>query len=152
VSNDQTGFSNELQLVSFILGQEEYALDILLVQEIIRMLRITRVPRAPHYIEGVVNLRGNVIPVFDLHRRFGLSERVNSERTRIIVVKVQEIIAGLVVDGVSEVLRLPQAAVEPVSSLVTAVDTDYIQGIGKKDNRLLIMLNINRVLGIEGLD
>ncbi len=116
------------------------------------MLRITRVPRAPHYIEGVVNLRGNVIPVIDLHRRFGLSERVNSERTRIIVVKVQDITAGLVVDGVSEVLRLPQAAVEPVSSLVTAIDTDYIQGIGKKDNRLLIMLNINRVLGIEGLD
>jgi purine-binding chemotaxis protein CheW len=145
----QVTYDNELQLVSFILGQEEYGIDILLVQEINRLLRITRVPKAPGFIEGVVNLRGNVIPVINLHRLLGLQTRTNLEGTRIIVVKVQEITAGLVVDAVSEVLRLSQSEIEPTSSLVTTVDTEYIQGIGKKDGRLLLLLNVASVLGVN---
>lgn len=139
----------EVQLVTFELGQEIYALDILVVQEIERLLSITRVPKAFGFIEGVINLRGNVIPVINLHKLFDLPARVNTERTRIIIVKVQEITAGIVVDGVWEVQRLRLSDIEPPSSVVTTVKTQYIQGIGKKEGQLLILLDIAQVLGIE---
>ena len=102
-----------LQLVTFSIGEEEFGVDILSVQEIIRMMDITKVPRAPEFVEGVINLRGKVIPIIDLRRRFGLSTRDHDKHTRIIVIEINNMIVGFVVDSVSEVLRIPSSTVEP---------------------------------------
>lgn len=137
---------NELQVVAFKLAQEEYAVEILNVQEIIRILDITRVPRAPFFIEGVINLRGNVIPVIDLRKRLGLSNRTNSENTRIIITKLEEVTVGMVVDSVSEVLRIPTTGIEPPPSIISNVDIEFIDGVGKIDERLIILLNLPKVM------
>lgn len=136
---------NDLQIVACTLAKEEYALDIGLVQEIIRMVDITRVPHAPLSVEGVINLRGRVIPIIDLRRRFDLTPRQNTERTRIVIIKLSETFAGFVVDGVSEVLRLSETAIEPPPSLEQKNAT-YFSGVGKIGNRLLILLNLNKIL------
>lgn len=139
--------SNEiLQLVTFRLGNEEYSLDILSVQEIIRHMELTRVPKAPQFVDGVINLRGRVIPVLDLRKRFGLSADENTEDTRIIVVDISDKTVGFKVDAVSEVLRLPADTVEPPPSIVTDVDSEYIKGVGKIDGRLIILLDVTKIL------
>lgn len=135
-----------LQLVTFRLGNEEFSLDILKVQEIIRHMDLTRVPRTPEFVDGVINLRGRVIPVLDLRKRFGLPEDQNTNETRIIVVDVDNTTVGLKVDAVSEVLRLPADTVEPPPSIVTGTETDYIKGVGKLDGRLLILLDVAKIL------
>ncbi|MEK6791533.1 MAG: chemotaxis protein CheW [Deltaproteobacteria bacterium] len=135
-----------LQLVTFRLGQEEFSLDILKVQEIIRHMELTRVPRSPDFVEGVINLRGRVIPVLDLRKRFGLPDAEDTSATRIIVVEVEGVTVGLKVDGVSEVLRINADTVEPPPALVTNIESDYIKGVGKLDNRLLILLDVSKIL------
>lgn len=135
-----------LQLVTFTIANEEFGLEILLVQEIIRIMPITRVPRAPEFVEGVINLRGKVIPIMDLRRRFGLAAREHDSATRIIVVELQTLIVGFVVDAVSEVLRIPSGTVEPPPPLVAGIDSEYISGVGKLKDRLLIMIDLNRLL------
>lgn len=135
----------DMQVVACTLANEEYAVDIGVVQEIIRMLEITRVPHAPVFLEGVVNLRGMVIPVMDLRRRFGLAWRQNTDSTRIIIINWQETMVGLVVDSVSEVVRLPGVAIEPPPALEQKNAT-FFSGVGKINNRLLILLNLDRIL------
>ncbi len=135
-----------LQLVTFRLGNEEYSLDILSVQEIIRHMELTRVPKAPQFVDGVINLRGRVIPVLDLRKRFGLSADENTDDTRIIVVDISDKTVGFKVDAVSEVLRLPADTVEPPPSIVTDVDSEYIKGVGKIDGRLIILLDVTKIL------
>lgn len=136
-----------LQLVTFWLEDEEYSIDILSVQEIIRDMDYTRVPRSPDFVIGVINLRGKVIPVVDLRMRFGLSPSESRSSTRIIVIDVGGKTVGLKVDSVSEVLRLPASTVEPTPSLVsTGLDTDYFKGVGKIDDRLIILLDVDRIL------
>jgi purine-binding chemotaxis protein CheW len=137
---------HDMQIVACKLEDEEYAIDIRAVQEIIRMLEITRVPHAPDFLEGVVNLRGMVIPVMDLRRHFGLPPRQNTDSTRIIIVNRGETMVGFVVDGVSEVLRLPRQAIEPPPSLEQKNAT-YFTGVGKIGSRLLILLNLDKILG-----
>ncbi|MBI5238467.1 MAG: chemotaxis protein CheW, partial [Deltaproteobacteria bacterium] len=135
-----------LQLVTFRLGNEEYSLDILKVQEIIRHMNLTRVPKAPEFVDGVINLRGKVIPVLDLRKRFGLVNNEKTEATRIIVVDIDDKTVGLKVDAVSEVLRLPSDTVEPPPSIVTDVESDYIKGVGKMEGRLIILLDVSKIL------
>jgi len=135
-----------LQLVTFRLGKEEFSMDILKVQEIIRHMDLTRVPRTPDFVDGVINLRGRVIPVLDLRKRFGLPEGERTNETRIIVVDVDNRTVGLKVDAVSEVLRLPADTVEPPPSLVTGIESDYIRGVGKLDGRLIILLDVAKIL------
>lgn len=137
----------EMQYVAFKLGNEEYAADILAVQEIIRWTDITRVPRAPSFVKGVINLRGNVIPVIDSHQRFNLSESGVSESTRIIVFRIDESPIGMTVDMVTEVIRLTQSNMEK-SYGVNGVDNQFISGIGKQDNRLLIIMDLRKVLDL----
>lgn len=134
-----------LQLVSFHVGPEEYAIDILCVQEIIRIVEITKVPKAPHYVEGVINLRGKVIPIVDLRSRFGLSPADRTKETRIIVVDVGRMIMGLIVDAVSEVLRVPLHLIEPPPNARQG-PTEFHKGVGKLDGRLLILLDLDRML------
>lgn len=135
-----------LQLVTFKLGKEEYSLDILSVQEIIRHMEITRVPNAPVFVEGVINLRGRVIPVLDLRKRFGLGAEEMTAQARIIVVDIGSKTVGFRVDSVSEVLRLDADKVEPPPTLTASIGSEYIKGVGKLDERLIILLDVAHVL------
>jgi purine-binding chemotaxis protein CheW len=138
-----------LQLVTFSIGEEEFGVDILKVQEIIRTMEITKVPRAPAFVEGVINLRGKVIPIIDLRRRFGLQSRNHDKHTRIIVIEISNMIVGFVVDSVSEVLRIPANTVEPPPPVVAGLESEYISGVGKLEDRLLILLDLDRLLSGE---
>lgn len=135
-----------LQLVSFHIGGEEFGLDILRVQEIIRVQQLTRVPNSPDFVDGVINLRGKVIPVIGLRRRFGLEEAPHDKQTRIVVVEVHGTVLGFIVDSVSEVLRIPLDTVEPPPRL-GKVDREYVSGVGKLNNRLLILLDVDKLMG-----
>ncbi len=135
-----------LQLVTFHIGDEEFGVEILKVQEIIRMMGITRVPRAPDFVEGVINLRGKVIPIIDLRRRFSMETQFHDKQTRIIVLTVKGIVVGFIVDSVSEVLRIPADTVEPPPAIVAGIDSEYINGVGKLADRLLILLDLDKLL------
>lgn len=136
-----------LQLVTFKLGNEEFGVDILKVQEINRMMEITRIPNAPPFIEGVINLRGKIIPIVDLRKKLGFvnGNGISEKTTRIIVVELDGLVLGFIVDSVSEVLRIPENTIEPPPSIVGGVESDYIEGVGKLDNRLLILLELKKL-------
>jgi purine-binding chemotaxis protein CheW len=140
-----------LQLVTFSIGEEEFGVEILKVQEIIRTMEITKVPRAPEFVEGVINLRGKVIPIIDLRRRFGLDSKKHDKHTRIIVIEINNMIVGFIVDSVSEVLRIPAGTVEPPPPVVAGMESDYISGVGKLQDRLLILLDLDRLLSHEDM-
>ena len=139
----------ERQLVVFQLGAELYGVDIARVHEIIRLQTITRVPRAPSFVEGVINLRGKVIPVVDLRRRFGLPTAEHTRATRTVVVEIGDQVVGIIVDSVSEVLRVNTSTVEPPSPVVAGIDSEYLHGIAKLPERLVILLDLDRVLARE---
>jgi purine-binding chemotaxis protein CheW len=134
-----------LQLVSFHIGGEEFGLDILRVQEIIRIQQLTRVPNSPEFMDGVINLRGKVIPVIALRKRFGLEDLPHDKQTRIVVIEVKGTVLGFIVDSVSEVLRIPANTVEPPPRL-GKVEREFVSGVGKLDNRLLILLDVDRLM------
>ena len=141
-----------LQLVTFSIGEEEFGVDILKVQEIIRTMEITKVPRAQDFVEGVINLRGKVIPIIDLRRRFGLDSKAHDKHTRIIVIEINNMIVGFVVDSVSEVLRIPASTVEPPPPVVAGLESEYISGVGKLHDRLLILLDLDKLLSGEDME
>lgn len=145
-----------LQLVGFRLGAELFGVDILKVQDINRMMAVTKIPHSPEFVEGVINLRGTILPVIDLRKRFGLEECDYTKSSRIVVVDVSGQKVGFVVDAVEEVLRVPGNTIEPPPPIVSGIDSDYIEGVGKlKDakngnaERLLILLNLDQVLNNE---
>src|SRR5579883_1581634 len=138
-----------VQVVSFRLGNEEYGVDISQVQEIIRMVEITHVPRAPKFMEGVINLRGQLIPIIDLRTRFGMQKIDATKSTRIIVTEIGNKRVGIVVDSVSEVLNIPIENVEDAPEMIAGVGTEYIQGVGKMGDRLIIMLDLTMVISGE---
>jgi purine-binding chemotaxis protein CheW len=138
-----------LQLVSFRLGSEEYGVDIAQVQEIIRLVEITHVPRAPHFMEGVINLRGQLIPIIDLRTRFGMPRVAATKSTRIVVTEIANKRVGMVVDSVSEVLNIPTDHVEEAPDMVAGVGTEYIAGVGKINDRLIIMLDLAMVISTQ---
>jgi purine-binding chemotaxis protein CheW len=144
---DTDSLDDLIQMVSFNLDEEEFGIDILCVQEINRMVEITKVPQAPHYCEGVINLRGKVIPVVDLRKKFDMESREWDKDTRIVVCDVDEHQVGMIVDSVDEVLRIPQSSMEPAPGIVTSVGTDYIKGVAKIEERLLIFLDISKIAG-----
>lgn len=135
-----------IQLVTFRLGDEEYGVDILKVHEINRMMDITSVPNAPNCIEGVINLRGKVIPVINLRMKFGLPHKKADARSKIVVVDVG-MAAGIIVDSVSEVLRISSEVIEAPPPMTASIGSEYILGVGKLKDRLLILLDIERLLG-----
>ena len=140
------GANGEVQLVVFKLGNEEYGVDITQVREIIKMKEITRIPNAPEFVEGVINLRGQITSVTDLRKRLGIGAHENNEQTRIIIVELDKSTIGMIVDSVSEVLRLSREDVDSTPSMAANVDTKYIRGVGKLKDRLLILLDLNKVL------
>ena len=143
---DLAASGGEQQLVVFQLGAELYGVEIARVHEIIRLQTVTRVPHAPAFVEGVINLRGKVIPVVDLRRRFGLPLADHTRASRIVVVEIGDQVVGIVVDGVSEVLRVNKGTIEPPSPVVAGIESDYLHGIAKLPERLVILLNLDRVL------
>lgn len=139
---------DELHLVTFRLDAEEYAVDIRRVQEIIRVGAITAVPNSLAYIQGVINLRGRVIPVLNLRKRLDLPERSLTRQSRIMIVETGAKVLGMLVDGVSQVLRFPAAAVEPPPD-EGGQKTGFVSGIGRVDSRLILLMNLDRVLARE---
>jgi purine-binding chemotaxis protein CheW len=135
-------------VVVFTAGGAEYGLRIGQVQEIIRPLPITRVPNSPERIEGVINLRGNVIPAINLHKRLALGGRANSVRSRVIIVRTQDITAGIIADSVKEVLDLPAEHIEP--PLTGKTDAAHLSGIGKSSGRVIMLLDLENILREEG--
>ncbi|HEX3464468.1 MAG TPA: chemotaxis protein CheW [Candidatus Elarobacter sp.] len=138
--------SDTVQVVSFKLGSEEYGVDIAQVQEINRMVSVTHVPRAPQFMEGVINLRGQLIPIIDLRARFGMPRTEHTKNTRIVVTEIGTKRVGMVVDSVSEVLRLPTDQIEDAPEMITGVDTEYIRGVGKIEDRLIILLDLAKII------
>ncbi len=139
---------NVLQLVSFHVGDEEFAIDILGVQEIIRMVELTPVPNAPYFVEGVINLRGKVIPILDLRSRFGLPSADRTKETRIIVVEFEKTVLGFIVDSVEEVLRLPESLIESPPITGRGGSAEFHRGIGRVKGRLLMLLDLGQLLGV----
>jgi len=139
----------EEQLVTFSLGPEEFGVDIMRVQEIIRIPPITRVPKAPGYVEGVINLRGNVIPVISLRTRFGMVRVEETDLSRIIVLQVQTKVFGIRVDAVTEVLHLDSEGIEPPPPIALGMEAQLIRGVGKIGERLLILLELDEIMGGE---
>jgi len=134
------------QIVSFKLANEEYGVDIMSAQEIIMVGQITHLPQAPDYICGLINLRGAVIPIVDLRKRFALEAKEPDEHTRIIVVNVSEKTMGIVVDAVTEVQRVQADQIEPAPPSICRLDQDFIRGLVKLEDKLLILLNIDTLL------
>ncbi len=142
--------NDEFQLVSFRLAQEEYGIEITNVQEIILMGEITRVPQTLPYIMGLINLRSTVIPIVDLRLRFGLTQEESTDETRIMVVNVLDKTLGIVVDSVSEVLRVARKQISPPPPTISGLGKEYLTGLIKFEDRLLILLEISKILGEEG--
>ncbi len=142
-----TGYTDELlQLVTFNLGVEEFAVDILNIQGINRMVEITKVPNSPDYVEGIINLRGKVIPIIDLRRKLGMTEKAFDKSTRFIVVEINKVVVGFIVDSVNDVLRVPKSITEPPPPLVAGIESEYITAVGKLEDRLIILLDIEKIL------
>ena len=146
MSDNATTTMAEQQLVVFDLAGECYGVDIGKVSEIIRTQKITRVPRTTEAVEGVINLRGKIIPVVDLRMMFGLEAGEKNKENRIVVVDIDGQDIGITVDAVTEVLRIAAESVEPPSSIITTADTDYLLGIAKLDEKMVILLDLDRVL------
>lgn len=150
--HDAESADDLLQLVIFQLGGEEFGVEIMQVQEIIRMPDITRIPQSPDYVEGVINLRGKIIVVINLDMRFDLHSKERDDNSRIVIVEIGDNVVGMVVDSVSEVLRLSTSNVEPAPEIISAkIKADYLKGVGKLDDRLLILLDLERVLSDDEL-
>ena len=148
--NTDDSRSELIQLVSFNLDQEEYGVDVLKVREIIRMPTVTRVPNTPHYVEGVINLRGKVIPIISMRKKFGLLEAENDKQTRIMVMDVDGELMGFIVDAVSEVIRISGSEIQPSPAVVASgVDQECIAGVINQAERLLVLLDLEKMFSLD---
>lgn len=153
MNNSMSGLHGEtIQLGSFYLGREEFAVDLLKFREIIRVIPITKVPCSARYVEGAINLRGSIIPIINLRARFGLPLKPFDNETRIINMDVEHLVIGFIVDSIGQVKRIPVASVEPPPAVVAAVDSEYITGISNIDDRLLIILDVGKIISAEILE
>jgi purine-binding chemotaxis protein CheW len=148
---DRKDIVEEIKVIVFRLKDEEYGVEVNQVKSIERLEHITRVPRTPNFVKGVINLRGVVTPIVDLRRRFGIEETAYNETTRVIIVAVGEIEVGLIVDSANDVIDIPINAIEPPPEVVGGIEAVYLRGVAKLDRRLLILLNLDKVLNTEEL-
>lgn len=137
---------NDNQFVIFTLGEEKYGVDILRVGTISEYLEITRVPNAPNYVEGMINLRGDIIPVINLKKRFNIPQTEFNEDTRIIIYSIDGVKIGFLVDEASQVLRIDADQIDPTPSILQGNGSDYISGVGKHDNGIIILLDFAKIL------
>lgn len=154
IEKESSSSSEEsLQLVSFELSGEEFGVDIMQVSEIIPISKITRIPQAPECVKGLINLRGKIVVVIDLNRRLGFSPRESDSLSKIIIVKVKDTTIGMLVNSVNGILKLPLSSIESTPDMIKSkINSEYLTGVGKAGNRLLILLNLSRVLGEEEVD
>jgi len=136
----------ENQFVVFKLGDERYGVDILNVNTISEYLEITKVPDAPSYVKGIINLRGDIIPVVNLKNRFNIEETGVSDETRIIIYAIEGVLIGFLVDEASQVLRIDESDIEPTPAILKGQDREYISGVAKYENKIIILLDFARVL------
>ena len=140
----------DFQIVGFRIGQETFGLPIAIVREIVRVPEITPVPNAPTYIEGVINLRGRIIPVVDLRKRFGGDIAELNKKSRVVVVELETRVVGLIVNSASEVLRIPPSEIEAPQNIFQEGEINFITGVGKLNGRLVMLLDLSRILeGVE---
>jgi purine-binding chemotaxis protein CheW len=138
--------AKELHIVGFRIGKETFGVPIALVHEIVRVPDITAVPDAPDYIEGVINLRGKIVSIIDLRKRFGEKEITSTRKNRILVAEVQKKMVGLVVDSASEVLKVPEGDVDPPPNVFEEGELNYVTGVGKLNGRLIILIDLTKIL------
>ncbi|WP_117169688.1 chemotaxis protein CheW [Paraliobacillus sediminis] len=143
--------AKQLKTIVFELNKEEYALPVKQVGSIERVMHITRIPSTLHFVKGVINLRGVVTPIIDLRARFDLADIGYTESTRIIIVNLEELAVGLIVDAAYDVIDIPTDAIEPAPEVIGSVQVDYIEGVAKLAERLLILLNMDKVLSKDGM-
>lgn len=142
---DITNLDDVVQLVGFIIGDEEYAIPILAIQEIIKPFEWTRVPQVPSYVKGVFNMRGSVIPLIDLRLKFGLAEQKHNDETRFIVMKVGDEVAGFVIDRLTMALRIKKHNIGPAPDTINS-DDSLIDGVGKEEDRIITILKADKLL------
>ena len=138
-----------MQFVIFKIEAEEFGVDIMKVKEIIKPLQIVKVPNTPVFIEGIINLRGKVHPVFNLRKKFGFPEKPFDEDTKIVIVDVNGVDIGFIVDGVNEIVRIEEAQIEEAPKFISGVNSQYISGVGKIDSRMIIILDLDLVLSVD---
>ena len=139
----------EIQLVVFQLGNEEYGAAIGQVQEIVNLGEVTRMPKAPEFVEGVINLRGRVVPVIDIGKRFDLPQKERDKNARIMVVLIEGVAMGMIVDSISEVLRVPKEAIEPPPPIIGDISAIFLKGVAKVGDRLVTLVDLDKVLATE---
>ncbi|HPN30644.1 MAG TPA: chemotaxis protein CheW [bacterium] len=152
IMEDGKNKESSRQAVTFNIGKEEYAIDIMLVIEIIKSARITPVPLSLDFVKGVVNLRGKVVPVVDLKKKFSITFQENPKEVRFIVVEIEKKIIGFQVDKVKEVISIPLSSIDPAPSIISGISQNYIEGVGRIDGRLIILLNIEKLLSEKELE
>ncbi len=150
---DEENISKEnhfIQVVTFTIAEEDFAFDIFKVKEIIRIVEVTKVPKSPDFIEGVINLRGNVIPILDLRKRFHLKPREYDKKTRIIVVEANTELVGFIVDAVLETRSIFESCIEaPPTIVLGGIESEYLKGVAKLEDRLVILLDIGKILSVS---
>lgn len=143
---EEDELTDETQLVIFRLGQEEYGVDIMQVKEIIRMTNINKVPQVPEFVEGIISLRGEILPIIDLREKFGMEKSEKTLATRIIVLNFNNMTIGGIVDEVAEVLRIPNDAITPPPPVIRGINSEYLKGVGQIDDRIIILLDMTKIL------
>lgn len=138
-----------IQWVTFYLESEKYGIKVMQVQEVLRMTEIAPVPGAPHYVIGIINLRGSVVTVIDTRRRFGLNDVANDDETRIVIVEANNNVVGILVDSVAEVVDLKISDIETAPNVGNDESSKYIQGVSSRENELLILVDVNKLLSDE---
>lgn len=137
---------DDIKVIVFQLVDKEYVIPVSQVQSIEKMMHITRVPKTPSFVKGVINLRGVVTPIIDLRERFELQANPLDDRSRMIMIKVEDMEVGLIVDAANDVLDIPSSAIEPQPDVVGSIESEFIAGVAKLDRRLLVLLQLDKVL------
>ncbi len=143
---DTKTVEQEKQLVVFDLYNEEFGLEITQVREIIKLPSITKLPHVSDYVKGVTNIRGEIIPIISLRKRFSITEEENTSETRVIIVDISDNQVGFIVDAVTEVMRIPASAIEPPPTNIAGLNKNYLKGVAKVEQRLIILLEVNKIL------
>ncbi|OEJ14409.1 chemotaxis protein CheW [Brachyspira hampsonii] len=151
-SENRVDLEDSTNLVTFRLGSGEYAIDIMQAKEIIKMEKITLIPNAPDFVEGVINLRGNIIPIIDLKKRFNLEETEGDKNTGIIIVKIEDVDMGIIIDSISKVVSISNSDIQPPPPMLSGIGQKYIKGVGKLEDKLLVVLDLEKLFATDDDD